>query len=377
MDAKRRIEHRRGQNDRLAKVAALAWSALALHGCIAGVDGDGTAGHAADDLAAGVDAAWLGREAAAPGDAASAAAPVDELVDKALLQTCRAGAGTCEIFSWRSNQVDQVLRPLSTHLCTLSRVNGELNKNTSVLLHDSVNNLSSFWPNALPLETSGGTWKLAGRQESPAGNTTLRAEAICTPLSRFLINSGGVKWISTAASVSLFTGSSGCSKQANAAAWWGDASTYISGIRGSYEGSGEATWIEQGAPTTSSQLFVKTARCNSIAQSTAYSFFAGMPSSGRSPRIWCDGECASQGGEYRVSASNGTTDTVVMVPTTLATCYFTRISGEFNGPNEGVRIFPSPPDPFGNAEHWVLEAKAGSSSSASASVRCVQHNQIF
>lgn len=307
---------------------------------------------------------WHGGGPGAAPDEETAA----ELVDKELLQTCLNGPSSCEIFRWESGQGDQVMKPTATHVCFLSRLQGNMTVVSTVLVHDSPTDLV---PSGRLSSERGTHWKLAGL------GAGLLAHAICVPQSRFFTNAGGVRWLSERFAAMAVTGANGCTAQSSKDTWWGDATTFLSGVSGTFEGNGEIASISFGTGMTPSSVSARTNHCQSQIQATAYSYFVGIPGWNRTPRLVCNGECTGQNGEYRVSAANGAIDSVPMAESTHAVCYFTRISGEFNSSLDRVRIYPSPPDQYNNPERWILEARATAGASASARARCVAYNQQF
>lgn len=303
-----------------------------------------------------------------PTDATSAELPPeagenDGSSDKAgfLQRTVQSNA---EIFNWSANEFDIALKPYATHQCFLTRVSGNLGGNSAIVLHNGSTNVQAYW-RATGLFSGGGsriggpTWMLGGAQ---AHTNSLSGEATCVPLSNFFTDAGGVIWQSEGNGAGISSPSwPNCNKTASSNLWNGDALSYLSHVHGNYEGSGEVAEIITGGRNTPSQIRVKTGKCDYNHSSQGRSLFVGTPGVSNMWRY-----------NYSANASSGQTRTTRMMRTNRGVCYFTRISGDFDGAGERVRIFPRV-DTDG-AEYWFVEAKADRGT-AYANAQCALYDQ--
>lgn len=262
-----------------------------------------------------------------------------------------------QIFSWSKGQNEQPMVPVSSHLCFLTRLSGEMASARSiVVVHHSNTNISDHsGPEHLPNDSNGNivedgdTWKIGG---STDGNNSLRGDATCVPKSDFLLGPSNVFWESGNVVNQKFQGGSGAKDL-----WLGNAISYIDGVHGWFEGGGEFAQIEPGWPNTPSQLNVRTQNSSAVS-GVARSLFLGIPGVTDTRRT---GMVSSSGNKKQL-----------LLPTRDGVCYLTRISGDFNGSEERIRI--SPVVDAQGTEWWQFETHAGRGK-AYATAECVLYNQ--
>ena len=270
-----------------------------------------------------------------------------------------------EMFYWAANDWDVVMKPFATHVCFLTRVSGNLGGNSIILLHRSTGDLQAEWRlNGLipfgPLPDDGPTWKLSGVQGT---SNSLIAESACVPLENFVSEPGFVRWQTEGVWYAGIDPLSrpGCSDTKVAETWNGDAATFLSGIQGNFEGGGEVAEIIQGGPETPSQLRLHIEQCNYIFEARARSLYVGI-----------SGDTAMWIYPHTLSAGRGETKTETLMATRDGVCYLSRVSGDFDGDGERLRIYPEV-DSDG-IERWKFEAVADRGS-AYGTASCIPFDQ--
>ena len=246
-------------------------------------------------------------------------------------------------FTWDQGHSDVRMMSATTHVCVLTTVRGEFDG-------------GGEWIRSEVL--SDNYWYLRGDSQASG----VRAQAFCFDKSKFLAN-GDARWISDAFYASDNT--SGCNGGWTNT-WWGDAATFLSGVQGEFDGSGERGAITQSTtPFSSSALRAES--CAGWLRASGHSFFAGTPHSGQTAKFW--------GGERTVSVSKGT-DEVQLAPTGDAMCYLTRVEGYFNGSGEHVVIYPKY---VNGLEYWYLKATHSTTDAVgqwvSGRARCYRRDQ--
>ncbi|HVZ33636.1 MAG TPA: hypothetical protein VG963_14490 [Polyangiaceae bacterium] len=344
---------------RIAHSASVLWiSMLGLHACASGADD--TQEERGDPAAPSHDAPIAQSAPAALDDPQLAGEP-DELVAKGFLQA--SAQSDAEIFGWTANEWDVAMRPVDTHVCFLTRVSGNLGGNSVVALHRYNTDYQYTWRTSGlihgTLADEGPTWKLGGAQ---AEDNSLSAEAICVPLSSFSIDPGMVIWTSGEGRAEVSTARPGCSSWVAAEMWQGNAATYLSSVQGDFEGGGEGAEIVYGEGWSDpAQVRIQTQQCGYY-EAHAVSLFIGVP---------------DQRGTWRttaveVDAGSNKKRSQRLLRTRDGVCYLTRVSGNFDGAGERVRIYPEL-DQSGD-EWWTLEAKA-QGGSAYSKAECVYYDQ--
>jgi hypothetical protein len=280
----------------------------------------------------------------------------DEPEPQALFQQA-SQQSNAQVFSWSKGKPDQEMVPVASHLCFLTRVSGQLGgPSTSVAMHHSQTNLSDFrGPSLLPLDANGNVledgpvWKIAG---SSGDKNSLQAEATCVPRADFRLGAGMVMWDS-----GNVVGTAFPTNTVSKDLWLGDAIAHVDLVQGWFEGGGEFAQIEPGAPNTTTHLSVRTQN-SSQTSGMARSLFLGIPgatATRRTPQVQSSGNKKQ-----------------LILPTRDGVCYLTRISGDFNGSEERIRIAPIV-DGQGT-EWWQLETHNGGDN-VYATAECVLYDQ--
>jgi hypothetical protein len=233
---------------------------------------------------------------------------------------------------------DRQLESDSTHVCVLTKVSGHYAGGGEMVQLLRVN----------------GFWRLRTQSQQEG----VGAEAFCFMKSGFQAN-GSARWTSNAFS-GFEIGVSSCSSRLTQA-WQGDATTYVSGLTGPWDGGCEFVGVNQAASGTALSQLVVGAGMSKLVEGFAQSFFAGTPSSGVRAKFF-----NSQ------TFSVGNNRSTVMAPTDQAMCHFTEIRGDFNGGGEFVQILPVLD---GGVEKWQLLSHTQSGGGVTASARCYLRDQ--
>jgi hypothetical protein len=225
-------------------------------------------------------------------------------------------------------------------------------------------------------------WRLSIEKEN--AEDSLSGEATCIPTSNFKRDAGAVIWPSEE-----FYASRSDSGEASAWAWKNDAATMISMVRGNFAGSEERVRIRMEGDSDDRAKVLVHSGADNRHSGAARSLFVGTP---RGPNpMWIipppeDFRLPWQEGPYptvnippihgELSGSADDNSRTYRLPrTNLGFCYLTRVSGDFRGAGEQIRIFPKKVENYdGGREHWYLYVKAGRGS-VQASVRCMAYDQ--
>lgn len=250
-------------------------------------------------------------------------------------------------YSWYQGQATKYLKPVSTHVCVLTKAGGRFAGGSE----------------AVRVGNDGNTWYLTGQSAESGVN----GEAWCYAKGQFLAN-GSARWVS--GQFEAMTNSSSCTS-ASTGTWWGDAATILTGVSGKLRGYGEKMYVVQSpGGFTSSSLNIES--CQQPVRGWAHSFFAGTPSDGQPVKFygaeyWADTAYAASGSNYHE---------VTMAPTGEAMCYLTYVAGKFDGSGEWGRIYPTL---VSGIERWVLKAKAetynGAPKPVRVKARCMKRDQ--
>lgn len=255
-----------------------------------------------------------------------------------------------QAFIWVQGQPTMKLVPAETNYCYLVRVQGKF----------------MGYGEQVRLRVINGFWTLGGTSQQQ----DVQAIARCFARSEVKAAPNAVRWASEEISATADTAGGGCVDTFPKAAWWGDAATVLTLVTGALRGGGERLTINQsGDPFGASTLILHS--CQKQLGMGVYSFFVGIPSSGRSARfIGPNGTgTAGQAGEYTVFPGQQT----LMAPTFDAFCYFTEINGKFDGGAESAEIL-SGGDANGQSR-WLLRTSSSGTSSVSAKARCYAKDQ--
>jgi hypothetical protein len=276
----------------------------------------------------------------------------------------RTAQSNAEMFTWSANEFDVPLKPWPSHVCFLTRVSGNLDGNSQIALHTGVNDVQAIYrANGLlggAVYDGGSMWKLGGAQ---GHSNSLSSEATCVPVSNFFSDPGAVIWQSAPAYAEVRN----CQASRSANLWNGDAVSFLTHVQGNFEGNSEAAEIISGAPNTPSQVRIKQNR--PVCNITSWNFAAGA----RSLFVGIPGTTAMWTSlKYSLVAGSNQSKKAKMIRTRDGVCYLKRISGDFDGGGERIRIFPEI-DSSG-VEYWNLEAKA-QGGSAYTTAECVTYDQ--
>ncbi len=224
-----------------------------------------------------------------------------------------------------------------------------------------------------------GAWTLGGRSQQSG----VTARATCLPMTAFVSASpGAVRWISPQFSVTSQVSSSlfRCdpaplgSYRYNTA-WWGDAFTALSGISGKFAGLGEFVMVDQSKQGKQpSHVGAAVGQCDVPATAYAMSYFVGKPSSGTVAVFIGPGGTGPVdiAGEYTFTVSHKA-DAIRMIPTSQGVCFFTHLSGRFNGGGEFASIER---ETVNGVEYWRLVLQhAGAEGAIRAHARCAAFAQ--
>lgn len=262
------------------------------------------------------------------------------------------------------------LAPSSDYLCVLSQVLGNFGDDGWSTIFD--------FPSASPAG-----WYGRGR-----------GRAICVKWSSFPNGSGNWKrWWSDDSIVHMNFDSPSyepafCGRQTNIPhssacgdQWQGDALTFVNAINGEMEGGGEYAEIFQSTSGTGYNRLIVSTQASDLA-AWGVSAFVGVPGGTRRVRLAgrTTGNVLTTGfyGDGNLFTADVTSkvgqgpQTYWMVPSSLAFCALTRVSGNFNGGGEKLTITEQ--TAADGVKHWVLSAVAGGGS-VYGSARCMAYDQ--
>jgi hypothetical protein len=180
-------------------------------------------------------------------------------------------------------------------------------------------------------------------------------------------------WTEDPGWVDVTSGWPDCTNSHTGTSWDGDAITFLVGVFGEYEGSGERVWVTQSARFADgpSTFGARTGVCFGSVRGNVGTYFVGIPRQ-TAPVFIGTGDARltaiQTGSEFSVSSNQ----TVAMARTDRAMCYLTRFSGDFNGNGERIRIFAQV---VNGVERWHLQSTAGSGASAQGRARCFAFDQ--
>lgn len=198
-----------------------------------------------------------------------------------------------------------------------------------------------------------------------------RGSITCVRHSHFLAGDGGVHWLGGPFMVGVDTDLWGLD---DTNMWWGDAASFVSGIRGEFAGGGEHVRVFQSSSATvPSTLEARTEASELQGQGTSY--FVGVPQSGKRVKLygyrdggWIRGTVSTAGTfEYNVGTTAGFSS-YWLPPRDKAFCYITNVSGNFDGGGERVQITV-------NGDQWFVKAQAAAGKFVTGSVRCMAYDQ--
>jgi hypothetical protein len=229
----------------------------------------------------------------------------------------------------------------SDQVCVLTYVSGQLN---------------AYGHNVDVRADSYGNWWLT------TGTGISYAEAHCFGFDAFLTGTGTARWLSSNAYLVDSDGNPSTSVSTNM--WWGDATTFLSGIDGTFSGFGErGKTFQSGSGFTASTFWLGLSHPTRAA---AYSFFAGTPGSGVPAKFY-------NNTEYSVSLGAASPfpapQEVRMAPEGDAMCHFTSLSGNFSGAGETAAIYTKL---YNGVSHWYLYVQSGNGGAGGVN----QHKEI-
>lgn len=255
-----------------------------------------------------------------------------------------------QVFMWSQGQPVTSLPPAPANFCYLTNVSGKFRG----------------YGERVRLRVMNGKWELGGASQQ----IDVTAWARCFARSEIKAAPGAVRWASEEISATADNPGSGCVNTTPRNAWWGDAVTVLTMVTGAFKGLGERVTIAQSGDAFGPSTLLLNS-CQKQLGAGVYSFFVGKPSSGKTARfIGPNGVgTAAQAGEYQ-SVPN---QNVMMAPLTEAFCYFTSVSGTFNGGGERVTIVPA--QDANGVNRWQLQARHASGQGTDACARCYARNQ--
>ncbi len=280
-------------------------------------------------------------------------------------------AGTAHAVTYRDGTWDQSLGNVTKGVggaadyCFLTRVSGKFRGGGEEV--------------RLRRDPKSGAWTLGGRSQQSG----VAARATCLPMTTFLSPSWGVvRWISPQFSVtsqvssSFFRcGSAPLGSYRYNSAWWGDAFTALTGMSGKFAGLGEFVMVDQSKQGKQpSHVGAAVGQCDVPVTGYAMSYFVGKPSSGTVAVFIGPGGTGPVdiAGEYTFTVSKKA-DAIRMIPTNQGVCFFTRLSGRFNGGGEFASIER---ETVNGVEYWrLLLQHAGAEGALQAHARCAAFAQ--
>lgn len=270
-------------------------------------------------------------------------------------KSCPNPAAPFERFYWGQGQPSQRIAGSEKHICWLGGVQGKF----------------AGGGEQVDVLERAGFWVLEGN----SSQSGVAASAFCIPTDCIPKQRGQVGW--TSPRFNLQTNPSGCvdgpvlglfgdptcysGGGASMSMWWGDAFSAITGIGGKFRGGGEKVWIIQAVDGfTPSLLQINSANTDPVF-GRSYSFFRGTPHVGEIPKLLPGGNQ-----EFKVNASKGAPQKIVLGPISRVACMLTMVSGKFNGGGERVELWIE-------GGNWTLRASAAGTSAVSAGARCWQY----
>jgi hypothetical protein len=253
-------------------------------------------------------------------------------------------------FRWTKGDADVILRPTSTHVCGLTMVRGQL-ANGSVL----------------KITRSGGNWVLTGTQTA---SNTLQGDAVCEPLSAFRTDAGRTVSVIGRDNFDWSIGSVNTNVDLNLPMPAGTA-PILMGLAGRFEGGGERARVTL-APNV--QMKVGGQAGFHMAFAAALSF--GFTSPPFYDSYFLDGIAVSDGYTFNIPKppfpGNETIELypISVAPLSTTFCYLSSVSGDYNGADEWVQVFPDR-----NRGDWTIYGNRGSGNGITGRASCVKMDQ--
>jgi hypothetical protein len=258
-------------------------------------------------------------------------------------------------FRWNKGEPAKVMMPVSTHVCGLTMVRGETAGNTSVMV-----------------VRQNGNWVLRGLNP---GSNSLQMDAVCEPLSAFRVNAG--RTVSVTGDFLINTQATNVTRSTVMPT---NSAPVFTGLLGKFEGGGERARVTLGVPPT---VEIKVGGQSGQHTATASALSFGLPAN-RFPRVnsyFLDGFVVSDGTTVHWDPDSDVTclgsNTCCLpscqqsvAPLATAFCYLSSVSGDFNGADEWVQVFPDV-----NRGDWTLGLFANSGNGVTARVSCLDMDQ--
>lgn len=348
----------------VVKVAASVTLAIACAGengadDASSIDAGAYLDEAIEEDALNLDADELGEAFGAPDEGE------EELVKKQLIYNRADNHAT--MYRMSANGTDVDMRPVSTHICFLTRLSGAMRGNSQVAVHRSSFRWwehYAYWAAGLAIpipapNESGDTWRLFAFKDKNNSNSVI-AEATCVDRRAFMTTWGQGAYFSTelGTHINVPWGIS-CSTRSSSIDLSRLSASYLTRVRGKMMGSTPRIRIEETPAPQSWRLHVSSSRCETILSAGARSLYAR------------NDEQRYAGVSVTLSAGSRQHRTSALMRTSQGVCFLTELGGSFDGGGERVRIFP---EQRSDGEWWVLEAKA-EGGSARGTARCVSYFQ--
>ncbi len=254
-------------------------------------------------------------------------------------------------FRWTKGDPDLILRPTSTHVCGLTMVRGNLASGS-----------------VLKVTRSGGNWVLTGTQTA---SNTLQGDAVCEPLSAFRTNAGRTVSVIGRDNFDWSIGSVNTNVDLNLAMPGGTAPVLM-GLAGRFEGAGERARV-----TLSPSVQMKVGGQAGFHMAFAAALSFGLPSNDFPfySSYFTDGLVVSDGYTLNIPRVLIGTETAQIVPVSVAPlsttfCYLSSVSGDFNGADEWLQVFPDR-----NRGDWTMFGNRGSGDGITGRATCVALDQ--
>ena len=246
-------------------------------------------------------------------------------------------------FQWVKGEPQKTLHPVSTHVCGLAMVRGQFGTDTNVRLN-----------------RVGGNWVMGGG--NPAANT-LQMQAVCEPLSAFRTNAG--RTISHTGEFGAITTANNSSKVVSMPA---GTAAILTGLWGRFEGGGE-----RARTTLLPTLEIKKGSQSGAhaAYGTALSFGLAV---GETPFYSDETAPRSESWDHVIVGCDGSLDGCTngrnIAPLATTFCYLVSVSGDFNGADEWVQVYPRYADGT-----WRTKGYVASGNGVSMRAECLLNDQ--
>lgn len=257
-------------------------------------------------------------------------------------------------YQWDQEPADGV--SLQDYLCVASSFYGKFESDNDVF---EVQQSNDAWG----IRTN--NWMFLGPNDTGRGAMT------CVKHSAFVPDAGGVHWVSGWLPVSAQTD---FIAHYDRDMWWGTAASFVNGIGGEFAGGGEYIRVTQSTDGYKPSVISAETQASEL-DGVGFSYFVGVPKSGKLVKLygykngaWVRGSALSSGTfEYPVSTQAGFSS-YWLPPRDKAFCYITRVSGNFDGGGEQLRITV-------NGGQWFLNVQSGGGKYVSGKVRCMAYDQ--